>query len=1178
MPCCIYLRFRNDLRVPSLRMGILVTVAGCCLFISSCGGASSSGNGPAPGVPVATTFGLFVTPASLTIVPNSAVTISLKASGTTGVTTINVGTLPAGISTDTAFPLQLSGNAANVTLRFASTVAPGSLSITFHGQSGSLTGTATLPVTVQSLAASFFFPFPLFSELGVPIGGSGQMQFLTTPNGQATNYDIALSLSGLPADVTATLSPSTILPGQTTTVLVAAASSATVSRNITLTLTGTPQAPVPPASISFLLDVTQPPGSLPNNRTDYLSLEGSPNSAVYDKLHNLIFASNPSWNRVVVISNATHTIIKSIAIPDSRSVDISQDNSRVWVGTGGHQIYEIDTTTFATIRHALPGVNPNTFTPVAWEDFQMFALADGTLMLEIIPGSFSPMALLWDPVSDAATLLNGPVPGGFGLMQRSGDGKRVYCFPADSGGMAFYYDVFNKTFSTPVNIGGQPVTGAVNFDGTRVVASYAMFDGDFNFLGVIPGFGVFSVMGGPAFEGGTVFNPDTGLLYEVSMPHFTPVILTIDPNTLALINSAPAMPMIPAGTLMDPPFFMPIPFAVDGTGMVLGLQDYGIAFDDSTYTVNFVENQPGTPTFLQHMSPQSGPLAGGTTSGGFGNAFSITPDVWYGANRGLAHNDASLTITSPPSSIPGPVNIKMLFPDGIEVFNPLFFSYGPFVQTSVQSGAAPAGGSTGQIAGYGLPTSASTGTVTVGGSPAAITSSSARIGSLEFGGYPFPAGTVNFAVPAGSPGFADVTVNTPIGSSTLRKAIYYAQSVTDFSSGDAFSAILYDGKRQQLYLSAGDHIDVFSLAAGNFLSPLTPASAGTVREFAGMALTPDGSTLLVADLLDGSLALINPDNPAVTSFIPVAPVDTSDPRCTRGPLYVASAMNNQAYVATGGFPGIGCGPGGTLFQIDLVNKTSTTFFNFLCVSNPLNGLFVSSNGNGSKVAFADCIYDVAGNTFNGFGSNLLNLQTLAADGNVSAGTGSYPQEVFCDPTGNIIARVANTDVYYGSLLSGVSTISPRLEPKLNDAGSLLYRAWPQFFDIVDVRHGTLTMRFSLPETVSDVGVPMAIDSGGRHIYMITDRGLTIVDLGAAPLSIGSLSPTTAAPGTQVTVRGSGFDLLTSATLGNQPAVVSFIEENTLIVTVPLLASGPTDLVLSNSNGTTYSLESAVTIP
>jgi DNA-binding beta-propeller fold protein YncE len=52
-------------------------------------------------------------------------------------------------------------------------------------------------------------------------------------------------------------------------------------------------------------------------------------SAVYDPAHNLIFASNADWNRVDVLSNKTHQLVKSIPIPNPRGVDIRQDNATV---------------------------------------------------------------------------------------------------------------------------------------------------------------------------------------------------------------------------------------------------------------------------------------------------------------------------------------------------------------------------------------------------------------------------------------------------------------------------------------------------------------------------------------------------------------------------------------------------------------------------------------------------------------------------------------------------------------------------------------------------------------------------------------------------------------------------------------------------------------------------------
>jgi len=85
----------------------------------------------------------------------------------------------------------------------------------------------------------------------------------------------------------------------------------------------------------------------------------------------------------------------------------------------------------------------------------------------------------------------------------------------------------------------------------------------------------------------------------------------------------------------------------------------------------------------------------------------------------------------------------------------------------------------------------------------------------------------------------------------------------------------------------------------------------------------------------------------------------------------------------------------------------------------------------------------------------------------------------------------------------------------------------------------------------------------------------MVDFGAAPLSIGHVDPQNASPGTQIVVRGSGFDSGTTATVGGVAACVLFTDENTLTLTIPGAASGPRDMVLTGSDGETYTLENAV---
>ena len=88
----------------------------------------------------------------------------------------------------------------------------------------------------------------------------------------------------------------------------------------------------------------------------------------------------------------------------------------------------------------------------------------------------------------------------------------------------------------------------------------------------------------------------------------------------------------------------------------------------------------------------------------------------------------------------------------------------------------------------------------------------------------------------------------------------------------------------------------------------------------------------------------------------------------------------------------------------------------------------------------------------------------------------------------------------------------------------------------------------------------------------------MVDFGAAPLPIRHVHLQNASLGTQIAVRGSGFDSGTTATAGGVAASVLFTDENTLTLTLPGAASGPRDMVLTGSDGETYTPENAVVLP
>jgi hypothetical protein len=1120
-------------------------------------------------------------PANVYASTSFSVVLSEAEINTTAIPTVTVGALPSGITLTSPASISIPPSGATLSFTASASVAPGTYTIPVTGQAGSLSIAGSLQLVVQAGSPpGFFFLQPLHGELAVPIGGSNQTQFTTIVNGIA-DYDIVPSVGGLPPGVTAIASPSTIIAGQSVTVVVTAASTAPVSQNVTVTLTGTPAANVPSAQGNFLLDVTAPPGSLPGNRTDFTSIAGTPYAAVYDSAHNHIFASNPSWNRVDVISNEKHTIIASINIRDPRGIDITPDNSTIWVATGSQQIYSIDTSTFAATSFSLPNMHITSGSPqgTAWEAGPLLTLSDGTVLLQTNPYS-SGTAIIWTPSTNSFT----PLTGFTGPLLHSGDRSHVYSTNVNSATcQTTMYNVASKTMATFASSTEGCSLDAVNIDGSRLIGSnngiYGIYDGNFNLLSNLPGAGY------PQGNDGFIFSPNGSTLFHIgsaSIPQSLPVILTYDVASLTLKGTAPALAGVSGTANVN------IPFAVDPTGMILDIQNFGIGFDDSTFFQTYVTSQPGT-SYPLSLSPAAGPIAGGTASSPSGS-YSLIPDVWYGQNRGSAFlsSSNSLTITSPAGDAAGPVNLKYLSPNGTEAFTPQAFSYSTYPQYSTLAGASPSGGVPGQIAGYGMPVDASGGTMTVAGQTATITTGITQY--LPYTGEPFPSTFLNYTIPAGNPGWADLQIQTPIGTGTLPKAVFYAKSVTDYASPDIFSAVLYDRKRNQIYLSSKSHIDVFSMSSGQFISPLVPATNSGSSQFAGLALTPDGSLLLATNNLDGSLAVINPDSPSNTYAIPVAGFSGTN-NCPVGPLYVAAIANGQAFVTTGSIPGtIGCPSEGNLYIVNLTAKSAahpsntstcsslfqqypiTTSFG---VDAPLDGSYAVM---GPGTYGGECLYSVASNMYSSSAGSVGSSLgvTVSGDGNV-IGSGI----VLDNAMGVELGRLAHPTVFYGSNLNQYSEdqvpTTALYNPRLNDSGSLYFWPFPNYFEIVDVLTGRLRLRFSLAESIQNVVAPLALD-GGHDVLLITDKGLTIVDLGSAPLSVGHLSLSVASVGTQIQIRGSGFESGISAAVGGRPAAVNLTDENTLTITVPALSSGVKDLTLTNADGSTYILQNAITVP
>ena len=154
---------------------------------------------------------------------------------------------------------------------------------------------------------------------------------------------------------------------------------------------------------------------------------------------------------------------------------------------------------------------------------------------------------------------------------------------------------------------------------------------------------------------------------------------------------------------------------------------------------------------------------------------------------------------------------------------------------------------------------------------------------------------------------------------------------------------------------------------------------------------------------------------------------------------------------------------------------------------------------------------------------------------------------------------------------------------MNASGSLLYTPVGPDGDesnaitITDTNHGTWVGQILLAEQI----LPLAqsavdLDEVGSRLFVLTNKGLTLVQLGPTPVSIGYLSPANGSTsgGTAVTIRGSGFESGATVSFGGTSATATFVDGQTLQVVTSPGTLGGVRVSVGNPDGTSYSLDAA----
>jgi hypothetical protein len=1158
------------------------------LIICDCGGGGISGGGGGTGpTPPSPDFTLQISSKSLTVVAGGSMSVQVSVTpsgGFSGTVSVAVSGLPSGVTVTPAPPFNVTSAAPQtVTLTASSAANLGTSTITFEGTSGALDHLATASLQVETNQIASFTVTLNNSELSFAQGGSAStIVGLSLSSAGNSNFTVNFSVSGLPSGVQASFGLNPFPFGQPATELALTSSSnAGLANYSVVTVSATRTADGAVATATFLLNVTPPVGTLATNRVNFVRTDGTPAAAAYDAAHNVLYSADTAFNRVDVISPLTASIVTSIPTPTPAALALTPDGTHLYVGSNVNQILSIDTTSLQVVNRTslvpLPLGNNNS-TPYYFSVQKLIAASNGKFLLGLIHGPTDPRSYYlaeWDPVAATFTPMHPPGITDSTLYDLAGSANGTKALLVDYGtqlDLAVYdaaSDSFTASGQSPV---GQEIAIAANPAGTQFAIiglnGLAILDNQLNV--VAQGF----------FTGGIIYGMQysadgSRLLISYLWNLEYPLIASFDTTSFSLLGEAPAFSVCLFEQEGACQYIMAQSLAADGTGLLFSSFYHGLVVEDASnfQSLLTLPSSLSAPTIQigpQHEATLNAPLA--TTLGQAG--FDVLPDVWFGGARGtdITNTGPIVSVVAPAMPSAGIVNVKAILPDGWMALNPQAFSYGTEILFVGTTAAPSTGNVTLDLVGHGfLGPNGNAATVTIGGQSAQILTAPhqgiAPAGDL----IPISAyDEMEVQVPPGTAGAADITVTSPAGTATLKSAFTYLPGVTDYPSTDKFTNALYDSTRNRVYLAAGNRIDVFDAKANSFLAPITPPSVSATPVFQGLALTPDGTKLLATNISDLALEIINPDAPSSATEVRLLPGATP---VGSGGSDVAATSTNKAMVELSVQIATGCSSSGPVYEVDLgtLAVTPLSITGVPCLQP--NAVQMSSTSSGDKVFMGISeggayLWDAATNLWTGW-QIVNNNGTASGDGYWFASDYTTLDSQLVEHT-----QAQIPEYFAASFLQ--NPLGAVAGEKMNDSGSLLYQPLLQGVDVIDVSSGAWLRRIALTEQVQFVQSAMALDEAGNRLFLITNAGLTVLQMDSPPLSIGYLNPAAgpAAGGTTVTIRGSGFQPAATVTFAGVAASTKYVDASTLQVTTPSVPAGGVRVTIANSSSSSYSLDAA----
>jgi hypothetical protein len=860
----------------------------------------------------------------------------------------------------------------------------------------------------------------------------------------------------------------------------------------------------------------------------------------YDKVHDLVFFAHTQLGEVDVASAKSQTILNRIHIPIPYSLDLSLDQSTLYVGTGSQSIYEIDTATQQIVGQVTMPMNPGGTTGDMVQPESVASLADGTLMVLVGCGyvnacSTGTFITVYNPATGTFTqpALADALTGEFAHAIASPDHQHVFRLGY---GLA-RYDLATHSFVQNTSLGYPPYAIAISPDNTSVAALLAEFevvtlDADLNIVN--------TYLDDLYHEGGIMYSADGSQLYlEQDNPSYPEnfSIEVLDAKTLTLEGDLPGLQY---GLVFT---------AMDGSNRLLGKDSYGVGFVDTGITPYPHQAQVPETDSGYAFSPDHPASGYATTLSGV--YFTDTPLVTFNgvpATSSALENTNTISVTAPSSSTSALTDVGVWFPGGTALYIPQGYAYQPVIKFVDGDAGEENGGGSLTLYGVGFDDFNTEIAVTVGGRAAAVTTELVE-------------SFVTVTVPAGTPGNADITLTVPSGSATISGGYTYLQRTNaTLPSGSAPFQVIQDSARNRLLWTdyAANTLVVYSTASGQIAQTIALGA-----EPAGLSLTPDGSKLLVVlfgskqlEVFDASTLTLQQSAPAPGGY---------------EPMFISAITGNKAFLLST-FNGYGSVP---VYEYDIASNTFQQRNDVSFGSVDQSAVeAVSADGNtacvGGNIWTAETDSFVYPLDIRGTGSeNGAVALAFSADGSVLANfRGQLSREgAFYDRSGILTGVFAQEDAIEQDLVfNAISAI------KLNSTGSLAYVPEVDRIRIYDVRHGNAVKTIMVPDKLSTAPFDgVVVDSDGQSLYVMTTSGLATFTLGAKILSVGEVLTSNG----QLTLLGSGFAPGAVVLIDGVSLSTTVPDSQHIVAALPTLAAGAHTVTVNLLDGTSYSIENAL---